>query len=173
MSEIRPWYREPLVWLIIGLPLTAVVAGLSTLYIAVVTRDGMVSDDYYQRGLAINQSLDRDRAATRLGLKAQLHLDAATGSVVVRFAEAATATALPKTITLYWMYATHSGHDHTEQLVQSRDGAYRAVTPALVPGHWYVRIEAQDWRLQGSMHMPRDTGLTLTAAAPSSGSPAE
>lgn len=166
MSEQRPWYREPFVWLIIGLPLTAVVAGLSTLYIAVVTRDGMVTDDYYQHGLAINQSLDRDHAATRLGLKAQLHLDAATGSVVVRFVEAAPGATLPKTITLAWLYATRSGYDHTEQLVLARDGAYRAPVPALVPGHWYVRIEAQDWRLQGSMHMPEDTGVSLAAAPP-------
>lgn len=173
MSENRPWYREPFVWLIIGLPLTAVVAGLSTLYIAVVTRDGMVTDDYYQHGLEINQSLDRDRAAARLGLKAQLHLDAATGSVVVRFVEAAPAETLPNTITLYWMYATRAGHDHTEQLVLSRDGAYRATIPALLPGHWYVRIEAQDWRLQGSMHMPEDTGLALTAVVQSSAPPVE
>lgn len=172
MSEHRPWYREPFVWLIIGLPLTAVVAGLSTLYIAVVTRDGMVSDDYYQHGLEINQSLDRDRAAARLGLKAQLHLDAATESVVVRLATVSRAT-LPKTIKLYWMYATRSGYDRTEQLELSRDGAYRAEIPVLIPGHWYVRIEAQDWRLQGAMHMPEDTALALSAATRNSGPPAE
>jgi uncharacterized protein len=169
MSENRPWYREPFVWLIIALPLTAVIAGLTTLYIAVVTRDGMVADDYYQRGLEINRFLDRDRAAARLGLKAQLHLDAATESVVVRFVETVPGAMLPKTITLHWMYATRSGHDRTEQLVLARDGAYRAEIPELVPGHWYVRIEAQDWRLQGSMRMPEDTGLALSAATRNSG----
>jgi hypothetical protein len=167
MSGNRPWYREPLVWLIIGLPLTAVVAGLTTLYIAVVTRDGMVTDDYYQHGLAINQYLDRDHAAARLGLKAQLHLDAATASVVVRFVETAPGVSLPDSIALHWMYATRSGHDHTEKLVKWRDGAYRAAIPTLLSGHWYVRIEAQDWRLQGSMHMPEDSGLSL--AAPNAG----
>lgn len=172
MSENRPWYREPFVWLIIGLPLTAVVAGLSTVYIAVVTRDGMVTDDYYEHGLEINQSLDRDRAAARLGLKAQLHMDAATGSVVVRFVETAPGTALPGTISLNWMHATRAGHDQSQQLVLARDGAYRAPIPALVPGHWYVRIEAQDWRLQGSMHMPEDSGASFAAPSEKSAPPA-
>ena len=170
MSENRPWYQEPMVWLIIGLPFLAVCYGLVTLYLAIVDRDGMVVDDYYERGLEINQFLDRDHAATRLGLKAQLHLDAATGAVVVRMTTTSPASEkLPETIKLHWMHATRSGYDQTEQLVLSRDGAYRAAIPTLVPGHWYVRLEAQNWRLQGSMHMPGDMSLVMDATTRSSG----
>lgn len=171
MSENRPWYREPMVWLVIGLPLLAVCYGLVTLYLAIVNRDGMVVDDYYERGLEINQLLDRDRAATRLGLRAQLQLDAATGAVVVRLTTASSASEkLPESVKLRWMHATRSGYDQTEQLVRSRDGAYRSAIPTLVPGHWYVRLEAQDWRLQGSMHMPGDSSLAMNATTAAGGS---
>ena len=35
----RPWWREPYVWLVIGGPLTVVVAGLVTAFIAVTHAD--------------------------------------------------------------------------------------------------------------------------------------
>src|SRR3546814_4704889 len=34
-TSTRPWYREPMVWLMLALPAAAVVAGLSTVVIAV------------------------------------------------------------------------------------------------------------------------------------------
>src|SRR4030066_420476 len=88
MNVIRPWYREPLVWLIICFPLTAVIAGFFTLYLAIISKDGLVVDDYYQKGKEINMSLARDRAATQHGLRAGVHLDAAKQEVVVRLSAA-------------------------------------------------------------------------------------
>lgn len=35
----RPWYREPLMWLVLGLPASAVVAGLVTLWLIVKNAD--------------------------------------------------------------------------------------------------------------------------------------
>ena len=76
MVPTRAWYREPLVWLLISFPLTAVIAGFFTLYLAIISKDGLVVDDYYQRGKEINMSLARDRAAARHGLHASVTLDA-------------------------------------------------------------------------------------------------
>jgi len=33
-SAQRPWYREPMLWLVIGIPLATVVAGITTVVIA-------------------------------------------------------------------------------------------------------------------------------------------
>ena len=46
----KPWHRQPWVWLLIALPMTAVIGGMVTIYIAVTTSDGLVVDDYYKRG---------------------------------------------------------------------------------------------------------------------------
>ena len=39
------WYRVPFVWLVIALPLTAVIASFITLGLAISSDDGVVEDD--------------------------------------------------------------------------------------------------------------------------------
>lgn len=159
INDNRPWYHEPMVWLIIALPATAVVVGLSMYYIAYQTRDGLVVDDYYRNGKEINKSLERDRRAADLGLDGRLVMDAATNTVQVEIRSAK--GALPATLGLRWLHATRAGFDRSQELVQSGQGHYRAVIPELAPGHWYVQVEAQDWRLQGSLHAPGEMRLEL------------
>jgi uncharacterized protein len=171
MNLIRVWYREPLVWLIIAFPLTAVIAGFFTLYLAIISRDGLVVDDYYQKGKEINKSLARDSAAAQHGLRASVSLDAAKQEVVVQLS-AARDQHLPDRLDLRWLHATRAGFDRTQLLIRSPDGRYRSVFPELAPGHWYVQIEAQDWRLQGSLHVPGEVRLELTPS-PTAGPPAE
>lgn len=160
MADPRSWYREPLVWLVIAFPLAAVLAGFSTLYIAVKTHDGLVVDDYYQKGKEINKSLARDRAAARHGLAAGLWLNAAAQEVIVNL-KAATGARLPDKLDLRWLHATRAGFDRTQALHRAADGSYRAEFPELAPGHWYAQLEAQDWRLQGSLQVPGEVRLRL------------
>jgi hypothetical protein len=171
MNAIRAWYREPLVWLIVAFPLTAVIAGFFTLYLAIISKDGLVVDDYYQKGKEINKSLARDRAAAQHGLHAGVHLDAAKQQVVVQLS-AAKGQLLPDRLDLRWLHATRAGFDRTQMLSRSPDGHYHGAFPELAPGHWYVQIEAQDWRLQGSLHVPGEVLLELTPS-PTAGPPAE
>ena len=46
--------------------------GAVTIWLAVSSSDGLVADDYYKRGLAINQELRRDQAALDLGIAAAI-----------------------------------------------------------------------------------------------------
>lgn len=52
-----PWWRFPLVWMVIAGPAIVVVAGFATLWIAVRSPDPVVAPDYYRRGIEINQTL--------------------------------------------------------------------------------------------------------------------
>ncbi|MET0542659.1 MAG: FixH family protein [Variovorax sp.] len=52
-----PWWRYPLVWLVIGLPATVVVAGLCTAWVALHGNDSVVEEDYYRKGIEINRTL--------------------------------------------------------------------------------------------------------------------
>ena len=38
----RPWWREPMLWLVIGGPVTVVIAGVATLVIAVQVPDPVI-----------------------------------------------------------------------------------------------------------------------------------
>jgi hypothetical protein len=68
----RPWYREPLVWLVAAIPALTVVAGLSTVVIAARSADDVVRDDFRKEGIAINRDPARDDAAAKLGVTARV-----------------------------------------------------------------------------------------------------
>lgn len=160
----KPWYREPFVWLLIALPMTSVVGGLTTFYLAETTKDGLVVDDYYRKGKEINMSLARDQAAARHGLSARLRLSGSERRVELQLT--ARRHPLPGLLTLRWLHATRAGFDRTQELARAADGSYRAAIPELVPGHWYVQLEAQDWRLQGSLRVPDETAIELAPVIP-------
>lgn len=56
-----PWWRYAHVWMIIAGPAIVVVAGFVTLWLAIRTPDPVVDEDYYQQGLRINETLQKQR----------------------------------------------------------------------------------------------------------------
>ena len=69
-DDARPWYREPWVWFVAALPAVAVAASFAALGFAIATDDGVVAEDYYKQGLAVNQVLRREARARELRLEA-------------------------------------------------------------------------------------------------------
>jgi uncharacterized protein len=164
-KDINRWYRVPFVWLVVILPLTAVVASFVSLALAIRSDDGLVEDDYYKQGMAINRVLDRDRAAATHGLESRVALDDARHELRIQLTAHHGAT-LPENIEFKFMHATRAGVDHDLILPRLADGTYRTPLPELVPGHWDVQITAQDWRLTGSLFVPGSRQLVMHAAAP-------
>jgi hypothetical protein len=163
MSEKRPWYAEPWVWLMITFPLAAVIGGMITIYLAVSTSDGLVVDDYYKRGKAINVDLARDRAAARYGLQAQLDIDLQNNRIHLQLA--APAAVRPDAVRLSLLHPTRAGHDQVLLLQQAADGGYSGGMDELTRGNWYLQLEAGDWRLFGSMRVPAEAPVVLSPAA--------
>lgn len=157
-----PWYREPFVWLLIALPLAAVVGGFVTLALAIHTDDGLVVDDYYRKGREINRVLARDDAALRLHLASDLEFDAERRAVRVRLT-GVPALERPARLHLRLLHATRGGHDRELDLDLTADGSYHALLPPLAPGRWHVQLEAADWRLVGSAVFPGVSRLTMKA----------
>lgn len=75
-----PWWKFGHVWLVLSGPLVVVVASFATLYLAVTRPDPVVSEDYYQQGLSINQ-LRADGRDASLAPAVQARNHAATGRV--------------------------------------------------------------------------------------------
>ena len=61
--SVQPWYRQPWPWLLMLGPAVVVVAGIATAWIAYSTSDGLVAEDYYKKGLVVDQVLARSREA--------------------------------------------------------------------------------------------------------------
>jgi len=159
-----PWFRQPLVWMIIAIPLSSVIMGVVIITLSITSYDGLVADDYYKRGLQINRVLDRDLAATRDGLSAQLRLGG--GATRLELVTTSTAFPAPAAVALDLSYSTRAGLDRSVRLVRGPDGSYAGPgLAALTPGRWYVQIAAADWRLTGSLVAPGAGHVSMTAAA--------
>jgi uncharacterized protein len=160
LRQHKPWYRHPWVWLLIALPATAVVAGMISLYLAITTSDGLVVDDYYERGKAINRDLARDQAALAHQLKARLDLDQAGHRVVLILQSHD--YVLPRQPRLSFLHPTQQGFDQHVVLDRVSEGQYSGRIRELKRGKWYVQLEADDWRLSGRLYIPLSAPVVLS-----------
>ena len=149
----RPWYKEPWPFILASGPLLVVVAGIVTAWIAVRSSDGLVTDDYYRKGLDAGATIARSEVATRAGLVADLHVTA--DAVRVRLNAADVAFAPPASVVLTISHPTRAGMDQTRTLTRSND-EYGGELRLPASGHWLVMIEddAQQWRLLGNVVLP-------------------
>lgn len=157
------WYRQFWPWVLIALPATAVVASLVTAYLALRAPDGLVVDDYYKEGLAINRRYERSLAAQALGLEGELRL-AGGGGTAELVLKTASGAALPDTVRLQLLHATRAGLDREVDARRSAPGVYTVNLPALAAGRWSVQAGAADWRLDGVIEIPGETRVSLRAA---------
>jgi len=137
-----PWYKEPWPWILMSGPAAVMVAGAATLWIAYATADGLVADDYYKRGLAINRELGRDAAARARGLQASVEWRA--GTLRVRLAGNA-----PQALFAQLVHPTRAGLDQRLRLARAQEGVYEAALPPLAPGRWRLVLEDPrgEWRI--------------------------
>ena len=61
-QEDKIWWKNGYVWLILGGPFIVVIASFATYYLA-VSRPDAVIDNYYQKGVEINKTLNEERDA--------------------------------------------------------------------------------------------------------------
>lgn len=153
---------NPAAWLLVLLPASSVVAGLVTVVIAFRVFDGVVVDDYYAHGKAINRVLARDRAAAERALEAVVEADPETGRLEVRLVAAI--GPLPERLELSFLHATLGDRDRRVALERVAGGAYRGRVEALARGRYHVQLEAADWRLVGELAAPAESGCRLAPA---------
>lgn len=160
-----PWFRQPLVWMLLVIPGSAVVAGFITLYLAIESFDGMVVDDYYKHGKEINRVLKRDRRAGELGLSADLQIDPGKNQTVLLLGHKGEFKA-PDRLKLRFLHTTRAGYDEELALIHQGKGRYAGAMPQLRPGSWHVLLEADDWRISGQLGNAGQRSLQLAPAVP-------
>jgi len=159
-KRARPWYREPWPWLLMAGPALTVVAGFVTLWLAMASDDGLVADDYYKRGLAINQTLSRDRAAAALAYRAHLSFNPEAGRVRVVLS---CGPARSPAVRLHIAHPTRAGLDRALMLEARGAGVYEAALALPASGRWRVTVEdtAGVWRLAGEWKLPDSASIVL------------
>ncbi len=149
ISKSQPWYREPWPWILIMLPMTAVVASMITIWLAIKSADGLVEDDYYKQGISINKTMHRDLAAQDLHLGANLSMGSDGRTISAHLM--GKLDGMPDKLQLSLLHPTQAHRDLHISLQAWEKGNYSAVVPNLSKGRWRVVLEAPDggWRLTG------------------------
>ena len=158
------WYKQFWPWFLIFFPATAVVAGIATIILAVQSDDGLVNDDYYKAGLAINQTLELKQKAHALNLTADANWDKLTQTITLKLK--GNLTALPPRLTMELAHATQANHDQTVTLYLAPDKkGYTGRIEKVRSGNWIIilRPNEKNWRINGRVTLPKQTQWFMEA----------
>lgn len=128
-------------------PLAVVAASLCTAWIAFKSDDGLVAEDYYKRGLLINQKLKQSASvgAAELGATVWVAVD---GQVRARLEGSSASTSrAPSTLRLKLEQPARAGQKRIVSLTRDAGGNYVGALGAQPPGRWIVGLESDAWRL--------------------------
>ena len=159
-----PWYKQFWPWFLIFFPALAVVAGIITVIIAVKTDDGLVTDNYYKEGLAINKTLDKELHAQKLGIEAQANWDQLTQTITLKLS--GKFTEQPAHLAMHLAHTTRAKQDQVITLFLSPDKkSYTGRINTVKQGNWIIIVESdtQNWRINGRVSLPEQLNWHLTS----------
>jgi len=157
-SNLSPpiWYKQFWPWFLIFFPATAVVAGIITIILAIQSDDGLVKEDYYKAGLAINQTLELKQKAQQLNLSANASWDKLTQTITLKLSGKITEP--PPRLTLQLAHSTQANRDQTATLFLAPDkNSYTGRINKVSPGNWVTILETEDrnWRINGRVNFAK------------------
>ena len=144
-----PW-RNPLLWLIVGLPALAVVGGIAMLFVAGRTggTSDSVADPVRRTGQVQVATLDADARARAAGLRVVLRVQ----DGVVEALPAKGTFDRAQSLSLAFHHPSHAERDVPLALAPTETG-WRAERELDAGTHWNVELRAPGdaWRLQGRL----------------------
>lgn len=163
-TSINPpaWYKQFWPWFLIALPMTAVIGSMITINIAFTDRDGLVKDDYYKEGLAMNINIARKKLAENLGIEASGTFNIASGTISVHLNDASIGN--PDSMHLKLIHPTRADNDMLIELQRQSESVFTgSLTGELKPGNWWVRLTPPDdtWYIEGRTVLPTDPQVRL------------
>jgi hypothetical protein len=149
MSARATAWREPMLWLVVGLPALTIIAGAGLIVKLGFSGAGDAVGDEVQRISQIQQAdLSPDLVARQLGLSLHLRL----GEALLELRPVSGELPADASLLLGFAHPTRAEGDRTV-LLQPVDGTWRAEVPIDVSHDWILRLSPQDgsWRLTGRL----------------------
>jgi len=158
-TDNRPWYKEPYVLMLIGVPLSSVIMGIFFISLAVNTKDTLVRDNYYKDGLAINQEMKWDKKSVELDIELSVLIEGNNASIAINKSRQTP----PTTLTLKLSHPTLKEKDRDAFLQHSQKGNYKGFINNLEDGRYYIMVESieQQWRIRKSVHITQGSAFLL------------
>lgn len=156
--------RSPIMWVMIGIPVIAVIASFMTLVLAIRGAEPELPASYHWEGHALDQDLQRLQFGQKLDVRGPLELRA-DGNVALRLQFADAAYSAPAELTLRLSHATLAREDRV--LTLHRDGdVWLARTKPLPAGHWLLELtDGKDWLLRRQFMAPQNVVELGSASA--------
>lgn len=139
---------NPVFWLMWALPGGAVLAGFTTLAIALHSADRPLPEAYHWEGERLDADFARQRAAVTLGVR--VTFEAADGRCVAHLAGSA---GDPPALDVLLTHGSDAGLDRALKLPRIAPGEYAGECPPAPAGKWRVSIDAPSgaWSLRESI----------------------
>ena len=100
-------------------PGLVVIAGFITLWLAISSSDGLVADDYYKRGLVINETIARSRNAEALGVQVAMRLTA--NGIRMHLTASQPGFVAPSALNVTLSHPTRAGLDQKNRLTRETE----------------------------------------------------
>src|SRR5436309_2221760 len=137
-----PLRRNPVFWIMCLLPAAAVVAGLTTLGIALRHADRPLPAAYHWEGERLDRDFAQQRNAAAQGIHAALSTNTAAG-VCTATVNAATGSAYrdAASLTLLFANGADAALDRVVLLKRVAEGEYRGTCAPIPPGRWRIALQ--------------------------------
>ena len=163
-EDTEPWYRQFWPWFIMALPATAVVAGLSTVWIAMQTTDSLVIQSDDGMNVVTERNTAAEQEASRLGLSALVDINPETGAIIATVSSHANVE-LPASLSLRMRHPTMASRDANVELLRAMPNSRgeatwvgHFITPPT--GRHYITLSsANTWRLSAEWSGQSQIGL--------------
>lgn len=160
-EPFTPFYKEPLVIIVAGIPLLAVILGFVILKLALSGQDSLVNDSYYKDGVSYTENVEVDAKAAALNIVAQLLFteDEINIQLSGDMAE------LPASLQLQLIHPTMQDQDITAFMQHMGDGRYAGVNELVMPSRRHVWLQSLDqaWRVRNTQVIAENESFELKA----------
>lgn len=158
----QPWYRQFWPWFLITLPTIAVIASITTLWIAMQQDTGLMSDNYYKDGVNINNELARQSLAHTANITARLQFIAQDKKVLLYIQGD---IEFPKQLKLELSAPLNSEKDQLITLKYSSQSLYKAQLDNIDPGYYYLKLypATNSWVIKQKIDIQANNIIVLSA----------
>jgi len=130
-------YRSnPVFWIMLLLPAAAVIAGLTTLLIALRSADRPLPADYHWEGEHLDQDFAQQRLAAAHGIEVDISFAGGACTATLRHAPDD-----PATLTLQFAHSSDAALDRVVLLRRTQAGQYGGACAPLPAGRWRVALD--------------------------------
>lgn len=117
----------------------SVIANMTMLYFSIVSYDGLVEENYYNKGLNYQNQIDREKLQEKLGWSASFTHTNKTYTVIARKVNN---TPLEKaSVSLNFFRPSQSGFDQKIFLTEISPGIYQVNAKMDLKGYWNITTE--------------------------------